>query len=236
MTIIYAAFIMGLLGSLHCAGMCGPIAMIVSGKSRWSFLGNRLIYNAGRIVTYASLGALIGLVGEGIALAGWQQGMSILVGSLIIIGVILSIKNKHIPSFVPIQKMVGKTKQMLGVFIKKRTLFSSFMIGLLNGFLPCGLTYMALFASLATASILNSTYFMMAFGLGTVPMLLVMAFGGGAIVKRFNLNVAKIVPVFILVMGIMLVLRGMNLGIPYLSPELISGTEVLMGKDVSVCK
>lgn len=218
---IGSGFLLGIVGSLHCVGMCGPIALIIP-TSRNSVLKffQIITYNFGRVLTYSLFGLVFGLLGETLRLAEIQQYVSIVVGVLIILivlGTLLSYHkgankaNKIVTSiFNPIKtrlsKLIGKErKNLLG-------------IGIMNGFLPCGLIYIALSTSLAAESIAESVGFMVAFGIGTIPAMLSVMYFRSLINSK--VNVSKVVPYMMLIVGFMLVLRGMNLGIPYLSPEI----------------
>ena len=89
---LWTAFMLGFVGSLHCAGMCGPLAMAVPvvGTGRGGIVFSRLIYNLGRVATYATMGLLIGLLGQAFALAGVQRWISLTAGALILAGVLVS--------------------------------------------------------------------------------------------------------------------------------------------------
>ena len=88
---LWTAFVIGLVGSLHCVGMCGPIvaALPIDTRSRMSLIGGRLLYNIGRVITYTLLGIIFGLVGKGFFMGGYQQIVSIVLGAAIIIAVLL---------------------------------------------------------------------------------------------------------------------------------------------------
>ncbi|MGB5288709.1 MAG: sulfite exporter TauE/SafE family protein, partial [Ignavibacteriaceae bacterium] len=167
---ILAAFFIGLVGSLHCIGMCGPIAIAlpVPDSNNLSFLTGRILYNLGRVVTYSFLGAVLGLVGGKIALAGAQQVVSIVLGVLIIIAVLLPQKYKNYFAQHPaIQKLAHPLKSNIGLLFSKGTFSAMFLIGILNGFLPCGLVYVALAGAIASGDAISGAAVMILFGLGT---------------------------------------------------------------------
>jgi sulfite exporter TauE/SafE len=220
---IFAAFFVGLVGSLHCIGMCGPIAIAlpVPDSNNLSFLTGRILYNLGRVVTYSFLGAILGLVGSKIALAGTQQLVSIILGSVIIIAVLLPQKYKNYFAQHPvIQKLAHPLKSNIGILFSKGTFSAMFLIGILNGFLPCGLVYVALAGAIASGDAISGAAVMILFGLGTVPAMFAASVFGKFINIGIRTKIRKAVPVLAILLGVIFILRGMNLGIPYLSPKI----------------
>lgn len=214
--IFITAFLTGLLGSFHCAGMCGPIALAVPtfGNSQSEKILSKLLYNAGRVLTYTILGAILGAFGTGLKLAGLQQSVSIVAGSIIILSVIFSRIKK-----VNFSVQFFSTK-LFGKLFKQRNVISTLGIGLLNGLLPCGFVYIALIASVATQDIFTGMTFMFFFGLGTIPMMFTVSMIGQFLTSKVRSNINKLIPVFAIVIGCLFILRGLNLGIPYVSPQL----------------
>ena len=226
---ILAAFIVGLVGSLHCIGMCGPIAIAlpVPDSNNLSFFTGRILYNLGRVVTYAFLGAVLGLVGSKIALTGAQQIVSIALGVIIIIAVLLPQKYKNYFVQLPlIQKLAHPLKANIGVLFSKGTFSAMFLIGILNGFLPCGLVYVALAGAIASGDAISGAAVMILFGLGTVPAMFAATVMGKFINIGIRTKIRKAVPVLAIILGVIFILRGMNLGIPMLSPKVSAQTEV----------
>ena len=220
---VITAFLIGLVGSLHCVGMCGPIALALpSGNSFLpGLLFNRLMYNLGRILTYGLLGLLIGLVGQGFSMAGLQQVISILAGVAILIMVMLpSALNQRIVLLKPAVDFTAFLKRSFGGLFRSKSALSTFYIGLLNGFLPCGLVYVALAGALATGGYLEGMAYMIVFGLGTLPMMLVVSMAGNYITLGLRRTFNRVIPVFMVALAMLFILRGLNLGIPYLSPQL----------------
>ena len=210
------AFLTGLLGSFHCVGMCGPIALALPtiGTSIQEKVASRLIYNAGRIFTYSILGLLFGIFGLGLKLAGLQQSISIGAGILIIITVLFSTKisNKFSINFF--------SGSAIGKLFQHKTYTSLFAVGLLNGLLPCGFVYIALIASVATQDALQGTLFMIFFGLGTLPMMFSVSMIGQFLSIKIRSRINKFTPAFAIFIACIFILRGMNLGVPYLSPKI----------------
>lgn len=223
MTFLWTAFIVGLAGSFHCVGMCGPIALALPGgfSTRITLIGSRLLYNLGRVVTYTFLGALFGIIGQTFALAGFQQALSIGLGILLLAIALFSLDlESRFLSFLPVQQFTKWLKIGLGRFLKGKSYSSLFFIGLINGFLPCGFVYIGLFGAMASGSVMKGMFYMTFFGIGTIPLMLTTALFGTVIsVKTRNL-IKRSVPVFLVVFAALFILRGMNLGVPFLSPEI----------------
>lgn len=217
----WTAFLLGFVGSVHCAGMCGPLALALPhwGRGQGSFLAGRLLYNLGRLFTYGILGAIFGLVGQGATLVGLQRWVSLTLGALILMGLVISPRLAH---QVPIARGVNWLKQRLGGFLQSRGLPALFGVGLLNGLLPCGLVYVAAAAAVATGDVLSGVRYMLVFGLGTVPMLLIISLLGAKLRFSFRLRMQRLIPASLALVGVLLMLRGMALGIPYVSPKLPS--------------
>lgn len=226
---IFAAFFIGLVGSLHCIGMCGPIAIAlpVPTSSNLSFLTGRILYNLGRVVTYSFLGAVLGLIGSKIALAGAQQIVSIVLGIIVIVAVILPQKYKNYFEQHPlIQKLAQPLKNNIGVLFKKGTFSAMFLIGILNGFLPCGLVYVALAGAIASGDAISGAAVMILFGLGTVPSMFAASVFGKFINVGIRTRIRKAVPILAILLGVIFILRGMNLRIKYISPKINVQSEV----------
>jgi sulfite exporter TauE/SafE len=218
---VQIAFLTGLLGSMHCMGMCGPIAMAlpVVGHTNGEKIFGRVLYNFGRLFTYSLLGFLLGSFGWGLKLAGIQQGVSITAGGLIVLTGIFSTAW--------LEKKIGNPFSLLrGNVIQKlfqlRSMRALFLIGLLNGLLPCGFVYVGLIGSVATQSALQGSLFMFFFGLGTFPLMFGVSIFGQFVSVKTRGIFRKLTPVFAILIGCIFILRGMNLGIPYLSPKLSS--------------
>ena len=214
--IFITAFITGLLGSFHCVGMCGPIALALPtiGTSIQEKVVSRLIYNAGRIVTYSIFGLLFGTFGLGLKIAGLQQSISIGAGVLIIITVLFS---TQISSKFSINFFSGSA---IGKLFQRKTYSSLFGVGLLNGLLPCGFVYIALIASVAVQDALQGALFMLFFGLGTLPMMFSVSIIGQFLSIKIRSRINKFTPVFAILIACIFILRGLNLGVPYLSPKI----------------
>ncbi len=218
---LYSAFILGLLGSLHCVGMCGPIAFMLPVDRSNSFkkISQISIYHIGRLISYSLIGLVFGLVGKSLYIFGMQQQLSIAVGILMIILVVIPYKTigKYNLSK-PLNRLVSKVKSSLGSALKKKTADTFLTIGFLNGFLPCGLVYMAVFGAIATGSLLEGSIYMILFGLGTIPLMTCAIYLGKFLNQTIKQRIQKAIPVFVVIIGVLFILRGLGLGIPYISP------------------
>lgn len=220
--LVFTGFALGIMGSFHCLGMCGPIALSLPvDKSRplYAVLSN-LFYQLGRVSTYAILGFLFGWLGKGIQLAGIQQYLSIGVGVAMIALVVFP----RATSFFS-QPLTGRwlryttpLKSALGKMMRHDQPQSRYVFGLLNGLLPCGLVYVALVGAVGMGSALEGAAYMALFGLGTIPMMFMAMFAGSIIRVSLRQRLQKLVPIVVVVIGMMFILRGMGLGIKYLSP------------------
>jgi len=215
----FSAFVLGLMGSFHCIGMCGPIAMAIPGGQLNSRAINLLLYNFGRIISYSSIGLLFGIIGKGIFIAGLQQTLSVVVGISIFLYLLINYitgKNKF-EQLTFVHLFIKKSLSKL-FSIESRT--SAFGIGLLNGFLPCGLVYVAIAGAVAMADPMEGALYMSLFGMGTVPVMAGINIAKNKISINFRTKVKKLIPYAVGVMALLFIVRGLNLGIPYLSPRI----------------
>lgn len=227
--ILIAGFTIGILGSFHCVGMCGPIALTlpVQDASPLKRLGVISLYNLGRVLAYAVIGAIFGVVGKQFFIGGYQQSLSIALGVLLLLFFFFSSA-----TFIRIrlfERFTTWLKQRLGQLMTgEKKSYTFLLIGFLNGFLPCGLVYVAVAGAVATGAIWKSALFMAGFGMKTFPIMFMITILGKYISVQWRNTMRRMVPVFIVLMAVLLILRGLNLGIPYLSPEMKkteSGTE-----------
>ncbi len=223
---LLSAIILGLLGSFHCIGMCGPIAFMLpidrTNKVKQFF--QITSYHFGRTLTYSLMGLLFGLLGKSFYFFGFQQQLSIIVGLLMILIVLLPKIARKITIFSkPINRLIFKVKSALGNELKKKGNDTFFTIGFLNGFLPCGLVYMAVFGALTTSNALEGSLYMFLFGLGTIPLMTTVVYIGNFANVSIRQKIQKAIPYVVASIGVLFILRGLGLGIPYISPsELVS--------------
>ncbi len=218
-----AGVIFGFLGSFHCVGMCGPLALALPGANQdtFSLVLSRLLYNFGRVITYSTLGVAVGLLSQMVAISGFQQVLSISVGVLLLLGLTVSAFRQKINEWKSYpSKFMKKATAPIKSLFKKGTMGSLFLIGLLNGLLPCGFVYMALATALTTGTVFGSLFFMAGFGLGTIPAMLTVSLASGLISVSLRRRLKNFSPYFIAVVGILLILRGLDLAIPFISPQL----------------
>lgn len=218
----WTAFILGLVGSLHCAGMCGPLALALpaTGHNTAGFVAGRTAYNLGRIVTYCVLGVVFGLVGRTLLLAGIQRWVSIGLGVALLAGLLTS---RKLALWRPLTALVEQLKSRMSSLLRRRSWTALAALGLLNGLLPCGLVYVACAGATATGGVLSGARYMAAFGAGTVPLMLAIGLSGKLVPFSLRLKLRKAIPVSVCLLAALLILRGMGLGIPYLSPDLSAG-------------
>ncbi|MBK9477881.1 MAG: sulfite exporter TauE/SafE family protein [Bacteroidetes bacterium] len=223
MEFLIAAFTLGFLGSFHCIGMCGPIALALplSSSSKWARVLGALLYNLGRSFTYAVFGIVFGLLGKSFVIAGFQQSISIFLGVLILIIVLFPERSMNRFQFSSkLYNLINKLKSKFTHLFSQKNYYSLFLIGLLNGLLPCGLVYLGVIGAIATGDAIQGALFMVLFGLGTLPAMFSLALISNQISISFRTKIRKAVPFFVSAMAVLLILRGLNLGVPYVSPKL----------------
>lgn len=214
---LWSAFTVGILGSLHCVGMCGPIAMALpyQKQSKLALITSTSLYNIGRIVTYSLLGLFIGIIGKGAYVAGLQQALSIGAGILLLIIAIFAIEvESKLLSLKFIHRFYGKLQKLLRRFLTKNGYGALFVTGLLNGLLPCGLVYFALVGALTSGSIINSIAYMALFGLGTFPLMLTASLAGNFISIKLRNRIKKLYPILLVIFAVLLIMRGLNFDVP----------------------
>jgi uncharacterized protein len=224
---IIAALSIGFLGSFHCIGMCGPIALALPlpKASNINFILGRILYNLGRIISYAIMGFIFGWLGQKISLWGFQQILTILLGAAIVFFIFLPAKAKDsLLSFSPIQKIISPLKSSIGKLFRQQSLSSFLLIGVLNGFLPCGFVYMGLAGAIAVANPITGMLVMSFFGLGTFPAMFAVSVFGKFINFSFRQRLRKLTPIFAILFALIFIFRGLNLGISFLSPKMSGNT------------
>lgn len=217
--LLTTAIVTGLIGSLHCVGMCGPLALGIPFYTlpKPKVYMAMLLYNLGRAISYSFLGFFVGLLGNAVALMGWLQALSITSG---LIMVLLAVgKLSFFTQFKWTASFHQSIINHLSKSLQQHTFLSFLKIGLLNGLLPCGLIYMALLTSLVLANAFKSMLFMFIFGIGTIPLMLGLLLLNYRFSLQLKQKLQKIIPVFAICMGCLLILRGLNLNIPFISPQ-----------------
>lgn len=219
---LYTALFFGLISSFHCIGMCGPIAMMlpVDHKNPSKKALQILTYHLGRLTAYGSLGLVFGILGRGFYLAGLQQTISITVGILMILIVVIPEKIFAKYNFSrPIYQLISTVKTALGSQFKRKSADALFIIGFLNGLLPCGLVYAALFGAIAMQNVTLSITYMLLYGLGTIPMMSAVVYVSNFLSFPIRNQLQKVIPIVSVIIGTLFILRGLGLDISYVSPS-----------------
>ncbi|RTE55135.1 sulfite exporter TauE/SafE family protein [Arenibacter aquaticus] len=219
---LLSAVIIGLMGSFHCIGMCGPIAFMlpVDHHKPTKKLLQVFLYHLGRLTSYGIIGLIFGFLGKGLYVFGLQQKLSIIIGLLMI--TLILIPHKTFSQYnlsKPIYSLLSAIKNRLGKELKKKTPDTFLTIGLLNGLLPCGLVYMAIFGSMATANPWTGALYMALFGVGTIPLMTTAVYFSSLLKGGAKKTVQRLIPIIVVIIGLLFILRGLGLGIPYISPE-----------------
>jgi len=222
MNILLTALLLGLMGSFHCLGMCGPIAFILpvdrNHKAKMSF--QTLLYHLGRMTAYAIIGLVFGYLGKGISLVGFQQKVSLILGIvMVILAFIPASKVLNLKPLAGWNKFVYFVKNSLSNYLQKRSTLGFYVIGFFNGLLPCGLVYIALVGAMATGEPVMGALYMAIFGLGTAPMMTLAIYLGNFVSVKVRNKINKLIPYAVALVGMLFILRGLNLGIKYISPS-----------------
>lgn len=230
----WSAFILGFFGSMHCMVMCGPILLIMTGQNTLSkFLISRITYNLGRVVTYTFIGLGFGVLGQILGLSGYQQSLSVILGgAMILLAFAFSAQWLNNKLARQINALTSILKKALNQWIRSSNLSGSFFLGIVNGFLPCGLVYAAVAGALATTSLFESMSYMITFGLGTFPAMLLIAISGRILKPMWLQKLSRFSSFAVFTLGILLVFRGLNLDIPFLSPAI---SFLYPSPDVTIC-
>jgi len=222
MTWLAAGLAFGTLGSFHCVGMCGPLALSLPGENRrrWRFVAERLLYNVGRVITYAGLGGLVGAAGRLVSLAGAQQALSIAIGALFVLAAGLPWVSRHLRRFeqAPSTAFRPVLNSISGLYRRSGS-GSLLFVGLLNGLLPCGFVYAALATALSAGDAAASILFMVGFGFGTIPAMFGVSLLGRLFDGAWRSRLQRLAPVGLALVGLLLILRGLGVG-GLLSPVL----------------
>jgi sulfite exporter TauE/SafE len=213
----YLAFSMGLTSSFHCVGMCGPIslALPVHKGTNLQKVAGLFLYNMGRALTYAILGFIIGSIGQTFSGFGLFRYMAIVIG---VVMLVYAVWPTHLDRKLQMtsmwQRLIQKIKNQMRLHLKSNTKMSWFILGSLNGLLPCGMVYMALMTSLATGDYLHGGLFLFLFGLGTFPAMFAVGFFQEWFSPQIRTRIKKATPILIATAGIWLIVRGILIEYP----------------------
>ncbi len=220
MTILIAGMLLGLMSSLHCVGMCGPLVMAFPMASKYGHpMLNIFLYNTGRVFTYALFGLFFGLIGRQFYIAGVQKWISIIIGVLMVLITLYYFYTRRQNNF-SISFLQKYLQRMIYWLARKQNAGGIFLMGMVNGLLPCGMVYLALAGAVSTGAVADSILFMTAFGTGTLPLLAGVGLLGWKLSIPIRQKLLGFFPYITMMMGVFLVLRGLELGIPYISPVL----------------
>ena len=218
----WSAAVLGFLGSLHCVGMCGPIALALpkpAAQTSLQWVGGRILYQAGRIASYATVGLIFGLLGSTLQLIAYQKTLTFVAGGFVLLWGMYHLpairQHFRLPSLNPVGSRLIRP---ISGLMKRRHPGALFALGVMNGFLPCGLVYLAAATSITAGSWSDASLYMMVFGLGTVPAMLTISLSAWKIQGAWRARLNRFLPYAALFLALMMVLRGLELGIPYLSP------------------
>ena len=218
--IISTGLVLGLAGSLHCVGMCGPLSLGL--PMHETSTSRRIIalalYHLGRIITYSLLGLFFGLIGRRFYIAGMQQGLSIALGVVMLVAALQYFIFRYVYQPVFIKKMYSRLQHAMIRVMKNISLPNYLLFGAMNGLLPCGMVYVAIAAAISTNGILTGTVMMASFGAGTLPAMFALALFGYMVKMPARNQLRRLSPYFVCAIGLVLILRGLNLGIPFVSP------------------
>jgi len=227
---LWAAFALGFFGSFHCVGMCGPIALALSatGLAKWRFVAGRVLYNLGRVVTYTALGASIGAAEQVFDVHRYQETVSITLGVMILAVLLLPASQQAVlrraASLPLVERVFSRLRSRISSVLQATSYRGQFALGVLNGFLPCGFVYMGLAGAVMMGNAVHSAEAMAMFGLGTIPAMLTLAIASSLassfITQHLRASLRRLVPLGAAVMAVLFIMRGLSLGIPYISPKL----------------
>ncbi|HMP89245.1 MAG TPA: sulfite exporter TauE/SafE family protein [Kiritimatiellia bacterium] len=219
-----AALMLGLVTGLHCVGMCGPLALALpaAGEKRAAYIVGRVMYNLGRAVTYTVMGLIVGMVGQSISLGGIQRQVSIAAGVFLlsILFLLQTGQLNRLLEITGIMRIFARLQKLWAKHFHRRSAIGLFLLGLINGLLPCGPVYVALAAAAATGNVLLASAFMFVFGIGTFPMMLAVSLAGKLVQLPLRRKMQKLASVSAAIVAVLLIVRGLALGIPYLSPPM----------------
>lgn len=224
MIIYFTGFVLGITANFHCLGMCGPLALAIplNRSSNWTILSGVLQYNFGRVVTYSILGAIVGIIGITIQTFNILQWISILSGVFLILYAWRKLLSSKLEAKLPVFGINRIVSSGFGKVLASKSPFKILLLGSLNGILPCGMVYLGLMNAILGGDSIKSALAMFFFGLGTLPIMIFVGFASNRISSSLRQKFSKSIPYLLTLIGIFIILRGMNLNIPYISPKINS--------------
>lgn len=210
----FSALTLGLLGSFHCAGMCGPIALMLPAEktSAAKIATGKLLYNFGRVTTYIFVGLLLGSLGMAISLQGFQRELSVLTGVIILVVVILSSgKKEKLIEYKITNAYTNPLRNQLKKLFSKKSFLSLFLIGVINGLLPCGFVYLASAGAATSGSVNGAVMYMLLFGLGTFPVMMAITLAANYFGIKFRNIFSRVSPFIAVALALFLIYRGTDM-------------------------
>lgn len=208
------ALLLGLAGSVHCVGMCGPLllALPMATDERLKVLKHTFLYHGGRILMYGALGVMFGLLGKTLAIAGLQKSLSVGAGLFMLAMAFMAWRFERLVTALPgFGVFTRQVKDSMNRLLRQNPNGSYFMLGALNGLLPCGMVYAAIAGAIATTSGAEGGLFMATFGTGTLPLLLGVSFLRQKIGAGFRQKIRLAQPVLMTIVALLLLQRGLHL-------------------------
>ncbi|MCS6928639.1 MAG: sulfite exporter TauE/SafE family protein [Saprospiraceae bacterium] len=204
-----AAFVLGLAGSVHCAGMCSPLMFALPiERRRWTAAA---AYQGGRIAVYTLLGLFFGLVGKSMSIGIFQQGVAIAGGVMLVVGALFPIAIERKAVNLPfVKQLTDWIRKKIGILLRCRSMWATFGVGALNGLLPCGLVYAALAGAISTAEGVQGAAFMAAFGFGTAPLLFFLMGSRSVLSIAWRRRLRHLQPIVLAIVGLWLIWRGLH--------------------------
>lgn len=214
--LIFIAASLGLMGSIHCTAMCGPLMLYHFPKnSAPTPVLKFLLYHIARTFAYTLLGITFGQIGFISHLLGMQKLVSVVFGIILL----YTASRYFLPGFFKFLPSVNWSSVFNTLFgFSNSTYYRFLLAGFANGLLPCTLSFIAVSFAATTYSMIYGALFMMIFGLSTIPSLALITWATQQI-KLSNQLSKYVMPSIAFITGLLLILRSMNLGIPYISPH-----------------
>lgn len=219
MIFYFSAFLIGLAGSVHCVGMCGPLALAIPGASKdkgFTFFLRTIAYQISRISGYGVLGLIVGFFSQGMQITGIQPYFSLLSGIILLfLGFFGIIPEVNAFSKYPIiQHFQVKINRIIGTVMTNEHFSTPFVLGFLNAMLPCGMIYIALGTGLSSGNMSEAALYLISFGLGTLPLMFMMSLSGQFLSLQMRRSWQKTIPIIFMISGIILIYKGMNIDLP----------------------
>lgn len=208
---LWTALILGFLGSAHCIVMCGPIAMMVPGAKGKHKITAALLYNGGKILSYVLIGLFFGLATAFVTSFKIQSIITIVGGTIILLlaftPALLNFAEKR--GFQLFNSLINFKNRMSQSLDKNRLEYGLY-IGFLNGFIPCGLVYVAAIGAIIQPNLIDTILYMVFFGLGTLPVMSFIIMTSSMLKSKFKLHSNKIKFAGLLLVGCFMLWKGIS--------------------------